>query len=293
MVGPELSTGDGFQLVCVDANQGALAFGAACSPDPGAGDALRGRFAVHHGAEFSAEPVLLARCAATTPTARRTRAASSVQTRVALAGRPAPGDRDVHAGIEDHRQGVRARGRLRRRPGLRHLRRAHRACASAARAATKSLGTACAAAAECRSGECFDRDWHVRGGQNRAYCSGACNVNSDCGADQRCARLVVGNNGTGERSARRPGVGLLPDAVRRRSPAPACASDADCVALQNGSDGCDVDARPLLSRRRPRPASACTTETDCPLGGECSIGPALPRRLLPDVRLRRRRRRRA
>jgi len=36
-VGPELSTGDGFQLVCFDANQSALAFGAACSPDPALG----------------------------------------------------------------------------------------------------------------------------------------------------------------------------------------------------------------------------------------------------------------
>ena len=55
-----------------------------------------------------------------------------------------------------------------------------------------------------------------RGGQNRAYCSGACTVNSDCGPDQRCTRLVVGNNGIGGRSARRPRDRLLPDDVRRR-----------------------------------------------------------------------------
>jgi len=36
-IGPELSTGDGFQLVCFDANQSALAFGADCSPDPALG----------------------------------------------------------------------------------------------------------------------------------------------------------------------------------------------------------------------------------------------------------------
>src|SRR5262249_10823721 len=37
IVGPELSSHDGFQLTCVDPNAGAVAFGADCSPDPAAG----------------------------------------------------------------------------------------------------------------------------------------------------------------------------------------------------------------------------------------------------------------
>ena len=88
------------------------------------------------------------------------------------AGRPARDDRDVHAGVEDRRHGLRARGRLPGGAGLRPLRRAHQPARSAARGGTKSLGTACAAATECRSGECYDRDFHVSGGQNRALLLG-------------------------------------------------------------------------------------------------------------------------
>ena len=107
-----------------------------------------------------------------------------------------------------------ARGRL-RRPGRAASSTAARTSLRICRAGgTKSLGTACAAAGECRSGECFDRDFHVSGGQNRAYCSGACSVNSDCGPDQRCVRLVVGNNGSGADPLDDLVVGLLPDAVR-------------------------------------------------------------------------------
>src|SRR5262249_3412720 len=135
----------------------------------------------------------------------------------------------------------------------------------------KSLGAACAAAAECRSGECYDRDFHVPNGQNRTYCAGTCNVNSDCGPDQTCTRLVVGNNGT-------PGDPLddLVSGYCRTLFAPiatmACGTDAECVARQNGSDTCDV-THGLCYRKSAAPGSACASETDCPVGGECSTGP--------------------
>ena len=57
---PSSRTADGFQLVCVDPNAAGLAFGDGLLAGSGAGDALRRRFAVHHGARLPAEPVLLA-----------------------------------------------------------------------------------------------------------------------------------------------------------------------------------------------------------------------------------------
>jgi hypothetical protein len=134
----------------------------------------------------------------------------------------------------------------------------------------KSLGAACTGNAECRSGECYDQDFLVYGGQ-RTFCSGACAVNSDCGADQHCVRLVVGNNGTLDN----PLDDLVSGYCQTLFPPLAssdCQSSADCVARANGSDSCDV-AHGTCYRSGAKPGSRCASETDCPSGAVCSTGP--------------------
>jgi hypothetical protein len=108
-------------------------------------------------------------------------------------------------------------------------------------------------------------------GGNRAACSGACGVNSDCGADQRCIRLVVGNNGT----PTDPLDDLVSGYCRTLFPptlAADCNVDGDCVARQDGSDSCDV-AHGLCYRKVAVPGTACTSDTGCMLDGVCSTGP--------------------
>ena len=267
-VGPELSTGDGFQLVCVDPPAGALAFGAACSPDPAQGmrcadDSLCVTAAGASGSPFCAQ---MCRNDADCPTKARcleyptpaladgrhaTIGLCTPETKIA--GTVCQREADCPAG-----QGCALYGA---RTGL-------RICRAGGAA---SLGAACTAAAACRSGECYDHDFHVNNGQNRTYCSGACNVNSDCGADQTCVRLVVGNNGT----AGDPLDDLVAGYCRTLFVPVAnmgCGADADCVARQNGSDTCDV-THGLCYKKAAVPGSACTSETDCPLGADCSVGP--------------------
>jgi hypothetical protein len=137
----------------------------------------------------------------------------------------------------------------------------------------KSLGTACGNKNECRSGECFDREWLMPNGSNRAYCSGPCAVNSDCGADQRCVRLVVGNNGTPDNPLDDLVAGycqtLFPRVMAE------CGANADCVVRQNGSDTCDM-AHGLCFKAGALPGDACSNDAQCPVGGACSKGPRFP-----------------
>ena len=266
----------------------ALAFGADCSPDPALG--MRCADDTLCIAAPALPPASSARrCAATTATVRPTRAASRSRrpSRWRTAGIR---DRDVHAGDEDRRQGLRARGRLRRRSGLRQLRRAHEP-AHLPDGGPKSLGTACAAAAECRSNQCFDRDLHLPAGQNRAYCSGA--VQREQRLRPRSALRAAGRRQQrhGGQSARRSRGRLLPHAVRRRR--------------QHGvQQRCGLRRAPERLRRLRRHARPLLSQggrarlrlhqrDGLPAGRRMQHGPALPRRLLPDVRLRRRRRRRA
>ena len=271
-VGPELSTGDGFQLICFDPNQSALAFGAACSPDPAVGMRCADD-TLCIAPPGSSAGMFCSRMCRNDPDCPADSRCLEVPTPVALADgrRPVIGmctpeskiagkvcvrEADCDAGQGCVNYGGRTSLRI-CRPG-----------------GAKALGTACAAPAECRSNQCFDRDGHLPGGQNRAYCSGACNLNSDCGPDQRCTRLVVGNNG----SSGDPLDDLVIGFCRTLFVAvasTACTSDTDCVALPNGSDGCDL-THGLCYRKAAVPGSACALETDCPVGGECSMGPRFP-----------------
>ena len=69
-------------------------------------------------------------------------------------------------------------------------------CKALAAGGTKKVGQACSGNADCLSGACFDRQFRLASGSNKASCSSVCAVNSDCGPDQMCTRLVQNNNGT-------------------------------------------------------------------------------------------------
>lgn len=268
VIGPVLATGDGFQLSCIDPITGAVPFGQACSPDPAQGLRCAADSLCITVADFPTSPFCSTMCRNDTdcPTDSRCleqQTAALPNGARALVGMCTPETKIM--GTPCVRESQCAAGQGCRFVGPRS---SFRRCQAGA--GTKSLGTACTAGSECRSGECFDRDWHVSNGANRAACSGACAVNTDCGPDQHCARLVVGNNGTPSDP--------LDDAVSgycrtlfEPTPSLACETDAACVARQNGSDGCDTTYG-LCYRKAAVPGSACTMDTQCPLGGECSMG---------------------
>jgi hypothetical protein len=139
---------------------------------------------------------------------------------------------------------------------------------------TKTVGTKCGSSAECLSGACYDRNFTLNGGSNRTYCTAVCAVNSDCGPDQMCTRLVQNNNGTPSDPTDDVVAGecqtlFVPVGVS------GCGIDADCVALANGSDTCDA-THGLCYNKAAVPGSPCTLDSGCMLGGVCSGGQRFP-----------------
>jgi hypothetical protein len=269
VIGPVLAGGDGFQLSCVDPLMGAIPFGMSCSPDPAQAQRCAADSLCITVAEFPQSPFCSSMCRndADCPTKARCmeqQTAALPGGARALVGMCLPETKIM--GTPCVRESDCAPTEGCRFVGARSN---YRVCR--ATTATKSLGQACGGPAECRSGECFDRNWHVGSGTNRAACSGACTVSSDCGADQRCARLVAGNNGTPNDP--------LDDVVSgycrtlfEPAPALACMSDAGCIARQDGSDGCDTTYG-LCYKKAAAQGSACAADVQCPLGAECSMGP--------------------
>jgi hypothetical protein len=273
VIGPAVATGDAFQLVCLAPTAGALPFGSTCSTTPADGkrcadDSLCVASADAPGSLFCST---LCRNDADCPSDASGQARciehqtgmlpNGSYARVGLctpmskiSGTPCVRERDCAASEGCLAYGPRTRLRICR-----------------ASAGQKSLGAACGAAAECRSGECYDRTWLVANGANRAACSGACTVNSDCGPDQHCARLVTGNNGTPSDPLDDVVSGychtMFPPTI-----AEDCNTDAACVARQDGSDTCDV-AHGLCYRQAAVPGSACASDSGCMLDGTCSTGP--------------------
>jgi len=137
---------------------------------------------------------------------------------------------------------------------------------------TKAVGQACTGNADCLSGACFDRQFRLASGSNKTFCSSVCAVNSDCGPDQMCTRLVQNNNGTPSDPTDDVVAGECQTLFVGVS---GCGLDADCLALANGSDTCDA-THGLCYNKAAVPGSPCTMDTGCMLGGICSGGTRFP-----------------
>lgn len=144
---------------------------------------------------------------------------------------------------------------------------------------TKPVGAACASAAECRSGECVDRDLHTPTGANRTACGGFCSKNSECAAGQLCLRVVRNNNATNDDTRDDVRYGYCTPLA-----APAmgggCASDDNCTGAisidETGGDTCDLTYRTCYTKAA-RIGDGCVTRADCPLGAYCrAIDPRFP-----------------
>jgi hypothetical protein len=272
VVGMALPSSDAFQLSCVDPMQGARAFGAACSTTA-AGMRCAADSLCIEAPDFPGTPFCSAMCRndddCPSDASGQSRCleyrTAMLGTSYALVGMCTPPSK-IAATACVRESGCPANQGcvlLGRRTSLRVCR----------PGGAKSLGVACAAAAECRSGECFDHDFNIPSSAagNRAQCSGTCAVSSDCGGDQRCVRLVVGNNGTPDDPLDDQVSGycqtLFPPFATGD-----CATDANCVARQDGSDTCDV-AHGVCYKKTAVAGSACTRDTECMVGGTCSTGP--------------------
>jgi hypothetical protein len=141
-------------------------------------------------------------------------------------------------------------------------------------AGNKAVGEACSGGAQCRSGDCLDRDGHVGAGQSRAFCAAVCAKNSDCGADQRCLRTVFNNNGTPSEPRDDVVVGycrtlFVPTA------AAGCQNDGDCTARADGSDTCQTTYG-LCYKAAAAIGAPCAGDAACAVGATCATGPRFP-----------------
>jgi hypothetical protein len=138
---------------------------------------------------------------------------------------------------------------------------------------TKSLGAACAGPAECRSGECYDREFKLPATGKRTFCSGVCAKNSDCAADQRCVPSVLANNNTPADPFDDVVVGYC-QTLFTPTAAGGCANDGACGGTQG--DTCDV-THGLCYKKGTPIGAACANpngsdNTGCDLGAVCVSG---------------------
>jgi hypothetical protein len=273
VVGEPVATGDAFRLDCVAPTAGALPYGAACSPNPADGQRCASDSLCVAAADFPAQPFCSTMCRndADCPTGSRcfehttAAAPNGSPARVGMctpaakiAATPCARESDCPAG-----QGCMPAGG----------RTALYTCQAST--GTKTVGQACAAASECRSGACFDRQFALPGGGNRTYCASACTVNSDCGPDQTCARLVQNNNGTASDPTDDVVVGICQTLFVPHGAA-GCDPSSCAVSVAGGVAACDT-THGLCYNSAAVPGTACATDADCQLGGVCSKGVRFPR----------------
>ena len=270
VVGPAVAAGNAFQLTCV-APTGTLSFGAACSTDPNAGMHCANDSLCIASADFPSQPFCstLCRTDADCPSSSSCleyQTAQAPNGSTAKVGMCTPaskiaGTACVRESDCPANQGCVADG----------SRTSLNVCKAGGAA---SVGQLCTSPGGCRSGACYDRLFRLPSGSNRAYCSAICAVNSDCGSDQVCARLVVNDNGTPSDPTDDVVVGQC-QTLFTPIPSTGCGLDSDCVAQNNGSDACDA-THGLCYNREAVPGSACAADTGCQLGGVCTMATRFP-----------------
>jgi hypothetical protein len=276
IVGEPLSSGDAFLLRCVDP-VGTRPYGVACSPDPAMGMRCADDSLCVTSTDFADKPFCSQLCRNDADCPSDADGPGRCIEHERMLPNQAQTQLTVRFGMCTPKSKIKPAECLRESacPAnegcvLYGARTSLRVCKAGG---PKSLGAACGNKNECRSGECFDRQWLMPNGSNRAYCSGTCVVNSDCGADQRCARLVVGNNGTPDD----PLDDLVSGYCQTLFPplAAECGASADCMARPDGSDTCDT-VHGVCYKAAAVPGDACTNDAQCPLAGTCSKGPRFP-----------------
>jgi len=270
------ATGDTAYLSCIPPRVGALPYGSACSPDPAAGlrcadDSLC--VARAGGAPFcSALCRTDADCAGgsvclddySTPLPNGSVARLGMCTpRALVVGTPCQAERDCPATQACLPAGTRSSLLL---------------CQPAV--GSKSVGDACAAAADCRSGECVDRDLHNPTGKNRTSCGGFCGKNSDCAAGQICLPVVRNNNATVDNPTDDVTLGYC-TTLDAPPLAGSCKDDLDCAAQagfdEAGGDTCDL-VHLTCYKKTARIGDACVHRAECPLGAYCRVNdPRFPK----------------
>jgi hypothetical protein len=273
VVGAPVSTGDAFQLTCVAPASGALAFGAACSTTAAGMHCADDSLCIA-SPDFPAQPFCSTMCrndadCPTSSSCLEYLTATAPNGSAAKVGYCTPSSKI--AATSCGREGGCPAGKGCVPYGTRT---ALTVCKALAAGGTKTVGQACSGNADCLSGACFDRQFKLASGSNRAFCSSVCAVNSDCGPDQMCTRLVQNNNGTPTDPTDDVVAGVcqtlfVPVGVT------GCGIDADCLAMANGSDTCDA-VHGLCYNKAALSGSACTTDAGCMLGGICSVGTRFP-----------------
>ena len=267
VVGAPVPAGDAFQLTCVAPASGALSFGAACSTTTAGMHCADDSLCIT-GPDPQGQPFCSTMCRndADCPTSSScleylTAAApngSTAKVGYCTLSSKIVGSPCTHEGACPAGQGCVPYG----------TRTALTVCK--ATGGTKTVGQACSGNTDCLSGACFDRLFRLASGSNKTYCSSVCAVNSDCGPDQTCARLVQNNNGTPSDPTDDVVSGECQTLFFPMG-ASGCGIDKDCVDMGNGSDTCDA-THGLCYNKSAVPGSACTTDAACMLGGVCSTG---------------------
>jgi hypothetical protein len=269
VVGAAVAAGNAFQLTCVAPASGALAFGAPCSTTTAGMHCADDSLCIA-SADFPTQPFCATMC-------RNDADCPASSSCLEYETAQAPDGTKAHVGMCTPASKIAATACTREsacpagqgcvadgaRTGL---------TVCKATGGTLAVGTACTKASDCLSGTCYDRQFKLPGGNTPTFCSSVCTFNSDCGADQVCARLIQNNNGTAADPTDDVVGGVCQTLFVGVS---GCGLDSDCVGQANGSDTCDP-THGLCYNKSAVPGSACTSDAGCMIGGVCSTGTRFP-----------------